>query len=131
MSRENVELVRAAFGTVVIPGDPEPMIAAIGPGFQMRLTAVGGGPAHYVGASGIREWFSDVSRSWRSFRFEAADVRDLGDHVLILGDVHGCGRVSGVEVRDRWGWIVGINGGKVTSVRGFIDQDEALKAAGL
>jgi len=130
MSRETVELVRAAFGTVVIPGDPEPMVEAIGPGFEMQLIAVGGGPARYTGASGIRKWFADVSRSWESFRFEATDVRDLGDRVLVLGDVRGRGRVSGIDVTDRWAWIVGVASGKVTAVQGFVDQREALRAAG-
>jgi ketosteroid isomerase-like protein len=131
MSRENVELVRAAFGNVAIPGDPEPMIEAIEPGFQMQLAAVGGGAAYYAGAEGIREWFSDVGRSWESFRFEAKDVRDLGDRVLVLGEVRGCGRVSGIEVSDRWAWIVRVVNGKVAGVRGFLDQGEAIAAAGL
>jgi ketosteroid isomerase-like protein len=72
----------------------------------MHLIGVTGEPVHYAGASGIREWFRDVARSWPSFRFEATDFRDLGDRVLVLGDVHACGRASGAEVDDRWGWIV-------------------------
>ncbi len=43
---------------------------------------MGGGPAYYAGASGIREFFRDVAESWESFRFEATDLRDLGDRVL-------------------------------------------------
>ena len=131
MSRENVELVRGTFGMIVIPGDPEPMIEAIGPGFEMHLTAVGGGPAHYAGASGIREWFSDVGRIWELFRFEATDLRDLGPRVLVPGDVSGCGRSSGIDVSDHWALIVSLANGKVTAVRGFLDQREALEAAGL
>lgn len=87
MSRENVELVRAAFGLVIIPGDPAAMIAASEPGFEMHLVGVGGEPVHYAGPSGIRDFFRDVAQSWESFRFEATDVRDLGDRVLVLGDV--------------------------------------------
>lgn len=87
MSRENVELVRAAFGLVIIPGDPAAMIAASEPGFEMHLVGVSGEPVHYAGPSGIRDFFRDVAQSWESFRFEATDVRDLGDRVLVLGDV--------------------------------------------
>ncbi len=87
MSQENVEIVRAAFAVMTIPGDPETMIAASAPGFEMHLVGVGGGPAYYSGASGIREFFRDVAQSWESFRFEATDLRDLDDRVLVLGDV--------------------------------------------
>ena len=84
------------------------MVAASDPVFEMHLVGVGGGPAYYEGASGIRQSFRDVAESWQSFRFEATDLRDLGDRVLVLGDVSGCGRGSGVEVDDRWAWIIAI-----------------------
>ena len=131
MSHENLEVVRGAFADITIPGDPEPMIAASHPDFEMELVRVGGGPAHYTGASGIREFFRDVSESWESFRFESTDIRDLGDRVLVLGDVRGCGRGSGVEVDGQWAWIIEMRDGRAASLRGFLDQSEALEAAGL
>jgi ketosteroid isomerase-like protein len=131
MSEENVEVVRSAFAVVIIPGDPRGMIAACDPGFEMHLVAPGGGPARYAGPEGIREFFRDVAESWESFRFEATDIRDLGDSVLVLGDVRGCGRGSGVQVDDRWAWIVELRDGRAISLRGFVDEHEALEAAGL
>jgi ketosteroid isomerase-like protein len=131
MSQQNVELVRGAFGVMTIPGDPEAMIAASHPDFEMHLVGVGGEPVHYAGASGIREFFSDVAQSWESFRFKATDLRDLGDRVLVLGHVRGRGRVSGIEVDDRWAWIVELRDGRAASLRGFLDQRAALEAAGL
>lgn len=97
----------------------------------MHLIGVGGEPVYYAGASGIREFFRDVAQSWESFRFEATDLRDLGDRVLVLGDVRGRGRLSGVDVDDRWGWLVELRDGRATGLRGFLDQREALAAAGL
>ena len=131
MSEENVELVRDAFAVFTIPGDPETMIAAIGPDFEMRLIGVIGEAVRYAGASGVREWFRDVAQSWESFRFEATGFRDLGDRVLVLADVHARGRASGVEVDERWGWIVELREGRAVSLRGFHDQCEALEAEGL
>ena len=72
MSQENVEFVRGAFGVVTIPGDPDTMIAASHPDFDMHLIGVAGEPVHYAGASGIREFFRDVAQSWDAFRFEAS-----------------------------------------------------------
>ena len=131
MSQANVQIVQGAFAVVTIPGDPEAIIAASDPGFEMHLVGVGGEPVFYAGASGIREWFRDVAQSWEFLRFEATDLRDLGDRVLVLGDVHGRGRVSGLEIDDQWGWIVELSEGRATGVRGYIDQRAALEAAGL
>lgn len=128
MSEENVELVRHAFGVVTIPGDPEVLIAASGPGFEMHLTGVVGEPVHYAGEAGIRQFFRDVAQTWESFRFEATDVRDAGDRVLVLGDVRGRGRASGVEVDDRWGWVVECADGLAVSVHGFLDRGDAVRA---
>ena len=97
----------------------------------MHLTGVAGEQVHYAGASGIREFFRDVFESWESFRFQATDLRDLGNRVLVLGDVRGRGRGSGVEVEDQWGWIVELRDAKAASVHGFLDQRKALEAAGL
>jgi ketosteroid isomerase-like protein len=131
MSQENVATVRRAFGEVTIPGDPEAMIAACHRDFAMHLVGVGGEPVKYVGESGIREFFRDVAQSWESFQFKATDARDLGDRVLVLGDVRGCGRVSGLQVNDRWAWIIELRAGKAVRLRGFLDQSEALTAAGI
>ena len=89
MSQANVKIVRDSFAEVTIPGDPETMIAASAPGFEMHLIGITGEPVHYAGATGIREWFHDVAQSWESFRFEGTDFRDLGDRVLVLGNVSG------------------------------------------
>ena len=130
MSQENIELVRGAFAVITIPGDPGPMIAASGPDFEMHLVGMGGGPAHYAGADGIREFFRDVAESWESFRFEATDLRDLGDFVLVLADVSGRGRVSGVEVDDRWGWIVEFDMGALPTCAGSLTSAKHSKPRG-
>ena len=131
MSTDNLQLIRRAFAVVTIPGDPGPMIAASASGFEMHLIGVTGEPVRYAGSNGIREWFRDVAQSWEFFRFEATDLRDLGDRVLVLGDVRGRGRTSRVEVHDRWAWIVELSDGRAHRLRGFLDHGEALEAAGL
>jgi ketosteroid isomerase-like protein len=129
--RQNFKLVGRAFGAVTIPGDPGAMIAASHTDFEMHLVGVGGELVYYAGASGIREFFCDVAQSWESFRFKAMDLRDLGDRLLVLGHVRGRGRLSGVEVDDRWAWIVELRDGRAASLRGFLDHRDALEAAGL
>jgi hypothetical protein len=52
MSRQNVELVRRAFGVMTIPGDPEATVAASQPDFEMQLVGVGGEPVRYTACAG-------------------------------------------------------------------------------
>jgi uncharacterized protein len=131
MSQDNIDLVRSAFGMMTIPGNPEAVIAAAHPDFEMHLVGVGGEPVRYVGEGGIHAFFRDVAQSWESFRFEATDLRDLGDRILVLGEVEGRGRASGIQVDDRWAMLVDLEDGRISSVRGFLDHREALEAAGL
>jgi hypothetical protein len=67
MSHANVTIVRSAFAEVTIPGDPEAMIAASSPDFEMHLIGITGETVHYAGASGIRDWFRDVAQSGLPF----------------------------------------------------------------
>jgi ketosteroid isomerase-like protein len=97
----------------------------------MHLTGVTGEAVYYAGERGIRQFFRDVAESWESFRFDGTDFRDLGDRVLVFGDVRGRGRLSRVEVVDRWAWIIELSEGRATSLRGFLDRNQALRAAGV
>jgi ketosteroid isomerase-like protein len=45
--------------------------------------------------------------------------------------VRGRGRVSGLELDAQCGWIVELSEGKAVGLRGYLDQREALEAAGL
>ena len=131
MSKENVDVARAAFGSIAIPGEPAAMIAGSSPDVEIQLVGVGGMPVLYSGPSGIREFFSDVEETWEFFRFEGTGYHDLGHRVLILGDVTGRGLLSGADVNAQWALIVELEESKAVRAQGFLDHDEALEAAGL
>ena len=107
------------------------MIAAAGPRVELHLVAVGGGDVRYEGEDGIREFYRDVAETWERFHFEGVDFRDLGDSVLILGEVRGRGRLSGADVEAEWACIVEVKDGRAVIVRGYLDHADALEAAGL
>jgi ketosteroid isomerase-like protein len=130
MSKENVERVERALAASN-SGDAEALIAESDPGFEMHLVGVAGEPVFYTGASGIRQFFRDMAESWETFRFEASDVRDLGDSVLALGTVKARGRASGIDVEAPRAYIVEFVSGKATSMRGFHNHQKALEATGL
>ncbi|HEY0515692.1 MAG TPA: hypothetical protein VGD00_01110 [Solirubrobacteraceae bacterium] len=58
-------------------------------------------------------------------------MRDREDHVLVTVNEHGIGRASGVVVDRRHYALWTLRGGKVVSLRNYLDRAEALEAAGL
>jgi ketosteroid isomerase-like protein len=59
------------------------------------------------------------------------EVREVGDHVVVLARFHGRGRASGAEVDIPIGVVGKVREGKIAEARMFSDPDEALEAAAL
>ena len=75
-----------------------------------------------------RQWIAD----WGDFRFEPAEVIDLGDGRLMMqGRVTGVGPSSGAAFDDEWAAILTLSDGWIVREQVFFDHAEALAAAGL
>ena|SRR5271166_4947238 len=83
------------------------------------------------GREGIEKYFRDLRDFWEDLSIIANEFRDLGDRVLVLGRVEGRGKGSGVEVDSPLGLIGEFRSGKMSQGRTYLDQGEALRAAGL
>ena len=134
MSQENVETVRRAIEAwnaddldaclAVLDADVE-WHPSIEPGLEGEATV-------YRGHDGAR-------RAWREYRGEAwerltsrpQEIRDLGDSVLLLGQMDITARTTGIEFTQEIGEIFEFREGKVVRVRDFLTHAEALEAAGL
>ena len=134
MSQENVETVRRAIEAwnaddldaclAVLDADVE-WHPSIEPGLEGEATV-------YRGHDGAR-------RAWREYRGEAwerltsrpQEIRDLGDSVLLLGQMDITARTTGIEFSREIGELFEFRGGKIARVRDFLTHAEALKAAGL
>ena len=92
------------------------------------------------------EWFAlmevyrghaEARHAWESFkanmqlgvRFD--DVRDLGETVLALGEMHATGHTTGLDLSGELAQLATFRAGKVFTVRDFASHAEALRAAGL
>jgi ketosteroid isomerase-like protein len=73
----------------------------------------------------------DIFETFADFRFEFSEVRDLGDRILVVGEMRGRGTESGVEIESPWAFLIPFRNGKATHVRVYLDPKEALEAAGL
>ena len=81
----------------------------------------------------------DLRKVWREYRGEAwermimrpQELRDLGESVLVLGQVDLTARTTGIEFSQEVGSLSEFRRGKVVRVRDFLTHAEALEAAGL
>ena len=118
----------AAFGR----RDLDAVVAEADPDIQLRPAVVGGLEGTvYRGHAGMREFVADLDESWREFRVEAEEFRDLGGTVVVLGRTLAQGMESGVRLDTASGFVFEVRGGKVHSFRSFVSKEAALAAAGL
>src|SRR2546421_8540749 len=87
--------------------------------------------ADFRGREGIERFYAMLSESWEEFRSVVDDYRDLGDRVLLLGRNTARGKGSGVTVEAPTAAVLDFRDGKVSRIRLYLDQSEALRVAGL
>jgi ketosteroid isomerase-like protein len=56
---------------------------------------------------------------------------DAGNHVVVIMEIRGKGKDSGIEVTMRSGDVWTVEGGKVVQLAGYSVASEALEAVGL
>jgi ketosteroid isomerase-like protein len=130
MSQENVEIVKR-FVDAFNERERETFAAMTTPDFEWTTSMMAVEGEVFWGREGIDTYFERMREVWDDFRGFAEDYRDLGDRVLSLGWLEGRGRASGVPVSTPLAILFDIRGGKVSRMRSYLDQDEAMRAAGL
>jgi ketosteroid isomerase-like protein len=133
MSQENVEMVKRGF-TAIVRLDAQAMLEFMDPAIEFRprfQLMLGGEEATYLGYDGVREAFRDVYAALDWIKPEVREIRDLGDTVVALGELHIRGKASGIEAHTSAGWIVDIKAGRAVRISEYLSPAEALEAAGL
>jgi ketosteroid isomerase-like protein len=85
----------------------------------------------YRGRDGIDKYLADIDDTWEEYRVHADEFRDLDDRVVMLGRIEGRGRGSRAWIDSPTGTIFEFLNGKMSSVRTYLNPDEALRAGGL
>jgi ketosteroid isomerase-like protein len=133
MSHENVEAFRRMV-QAYNRRDVESFLEGFDPSLEWRpLTQVmfGGEARVYRGHDGVRQFLREVDEAFADIQIERAEIRDLGERIVVSGHLRARGRVSGVETTSPISWLVEFKNGKVIRMRDFLDPREALEAAGL
>src|SRR3954447_12332849 len=129
MSQENLEVVRrmyAAFDR----GDGDSALAAFDADVVIDAShRVDGriGHGREEMATILAEWLG----AWEDWREDVEDIRDLGDHVLVISTQRGRGKGSGVEFENRFGMLYEVRDGAIVRWTVYDDPAKALEAAGL
>ena len=154
MSQEDVEVVRQHLapheGEDLLPvikellerfgPDPQPDAVLAGPlagdpgwrlthpdiEWDMSATQMGG---VVRGARELAVWWAVWVAVWSSHVYRMREYRDVGDWVLTVADVHATARGYSVEPQIFQVWQV--KDGKVSLMRAFLSEADALKAVGL
>jgi ketosteroid isomerase-like protein len=95
------------------------------------LALQGEGYAGYRGREGLETYLRDRRVMWEEIRTVEAELRDLGDCVLMLGRLQVRVRSSGVTLDSPSGVIFDFRDGKISRMRAYLDRGGALRAAGL
>jgi ketosteroid isomerase-like protein len=130
MSQENAEIVRLAHERLN-EGDINGLIGLCDGDFELDMSARLVNPEKYRGHEGIRRFYREVREVWEEFRWEPLRFVGATDKVVVLLHSHGRGRGSGLEMARDAAMVWTVRGDRAVSVRFYIDQAEALEAAGL
>jgi ketosteroid isomerase-like protein len=131
MSQENVEIVRQMLGAFN-RGDFQASSAFLDQNVELHGTSGGlldGNIAR--GIEAVRQTFEMWDEDWEETKLRPQEFIDVGDQVVLLQHELRRGRGSGVEVESETAVLFDVRDGRVTRMQGFMDQAQALKAAGL
>jgi ketosteroid isomerase-like protein len=86
----------------------------------------------YRGPSGYRAYITATYDVWGTeVRLYPTELIDLGDRLLLLADMPMRAQGSGVPLAESYATIATLKDGRVIRQRDFLNQAEALEAAGL
>jgi ketosteroid isomerase-like protein len=131
MSRQNVELVRKLLD-IYNERSFEENAHLIDPDFVWdvsRLQLPDG--ASYTGRSEFRNFVEAWQEGFAAERVEAREILDGGDHVVVIIHHRGRGKISGIEVDQRYAMVWTLRDGRAVRMDMYVTREEALEAVGL
>jgi ketosteroid isomerase-like protein len=141
MSEENVEIVRRIYDSFARSvelvqderfeeWDAMPEWELYDPDVVLEELAEIPDADKYHGIDGIKRWFRAGAETFGEVKWEPTALTGQGPHVLV--DAHGRfrGAGSGVETEMDVVHLFTLRDGRIVRIRGFLDRQEALDAAG-
>ena len=133
MSQENVEAFKRGL-EAGNRGDIEALLEELDPEVEWHSALhalLSGEQTVFPGHDGVREMIGDLNEAFGEIHIEMPEIRDLGDRLVAIGRTRTRGRASGTETESPFAMVTEVRNGKAISVRGYLDPNQALHAAGL
>lgn len=131
MSRENVEMVRAA-ANAFEEGGIEAGLAYLHPEIEWEARLDLPDSEVYKGHDGVRRLLARFTEVVDDVWFRPREVIDAGDRVIVPIRWGGTGRASGIALEEREEtWVYSFREGKIARVQEFATKGAALEAVGL
>ena len=123
-----MEKVKHGFAALA-RGDLDEMLTVVHPDIELLpLSGKLVDRRSYHGHEGVREWDRARADTW-DLEFIPAEYEDLGDRVLVHGEVRTRGKGSGLELDTTVSWLFEFREGKIARLEAFLDREEARAAA--
>jgi ketosteroid isomerase-like protein len=129
MSQENVELVKRMYA-LFEAGDAEGTLACFSEDVVVeapdRPDLTDGRGREALGTL-VGSWVE----SWEDWSQEIDEVREFGDHVMVISTQRGRAKSSGIEIAAQYAYLYEVRNGELSRMGMYSSPDEALEAAGL
>jgi ketosteroid isomerase-like protein len=130
MAETNVEILRRALPESA-PADMTALLGILDENVEWDyIGAFPEGLTTYHGPAEVREFLSQWAGAFDDFGFEAEELIDAGDAVVIRLHQWGRGKDTGAQVESRTWQVFTFRDGKIVHCRGYATRAEALGAAG-
>jgi ketosteroid isomerase-like protein len=128
MSRENVEVVRAA-NEAFDQADPTRAFAYVHP--EVVTTRVDPDGAAFRGHEGFLQALAEWVEDFEEWSYSSEEYIDAGARVVVRVNQSGRGQASGVRVEADFWFVYTMAGRKITRLDIYAKRAQALEAAGL
>ena len=111
--------------------DPDAFAAQWNPDCEWHpfLTAREEGDPGYHGHNGVHTWFEDVDELFSEIHVELDRFREIGDRLVVLGEMTATRRATGEQEKSEVGWVVEPRGELLQRGWSYASHDQALGAA--
>ena len=133
MAREDAETCKRAV-EAYNHGDVEGFVDQFDPAVEwhpLNQLMFGGEAEVYRGHEGVRRFMNEVAEAFAGVQIEVLDIRDLGERIVMTGQLRALGRASGARTESPIGWLLEFSNAGIVRMRDFLDPDQALRAAGV
>src|SRR4051794_34205609 len=131
MSQETIDRLRAGLVAFVESGETDAGFLA--PDFELhQASSIVGSAGLFHGQTALRDSLRELRESFDDLTFEPETFMEApGGEVVVLVRARGRGRSSGMETRNRIGWVWTFRDDKAVRLVVYEDPAEALDAVGL